>query len=375
MSTRQAISVLADFPGANIAVDRIDGDDIYLHQEMRGTRPWWFHWAFRVLNANGRKLSFHFTRRIAFPTMGVAVSTDAGASWHWTGAAALFPKEQPTGFTVAVPGGADDIRFAITIPYQQSNLREFLQEFPQLRCDTLCRSRHGRAVEMLRGGRMDGTAPYKLYLSARHHACEATGSWLLEAIIRAAYADDSCGRWFQNKVDILAVPFVDKDGVEEGDQGKDRQPHDHNRDYHCELYPEISAIKKLLPSWFGSSSAIALDLHCPSIGESRAYMVKVGDKKNLDHQRRFVQILERIHAGPGAFLESDHGNWDKGGNIYGNGIQSTRWLSTLPQVLLTGTIETPYAQIRDAVISIPVIRSFGKSICAALRQLWFSGTE
>ena len=372
MSTAQPFSVVADFPGANIAVDRIDGNDVYIHQELRGTSPWWFHWAFRVLNANGRKLSFHFTERITFPTMGIAVSTDCGTTWHWTGTDALFPIEQPNGFSVMVPGGADDIRFAITIPYQQSNLDQFRHEFPQLRCDTLCRSRHGRPVELLHAGRTDGLANYKLYLSSRHHACEAIGTWLLEAIIRAALADTPTGLWFQEHVEILAVPFVDKDGVEEGDQGKDRQPHDHNRDYDAGLYPEVFAIKKLLPAWIGHSSTIALDLHCPSIGEKRAYMVKVGDKQNLDTQRRFVQILEHCHAGPGAFLESDHGSWDKGGNVYDNGLQSTRWLSTLPGILLTGTIETPYAQIRDAVITIPVIRSFGESIAKALRALWLS---
>ncbi|MGI5923990.1 MAG: hypothetical protein ACOX9E_08610 [Lentisphaeria bacterium] len=372
MSSAQPFSVVADFPGANIAVDRIDGNDIYVHQELRGTHPWWFHWAFRVLNANGRKLNVHFTERIGFPSMGVAVSTDCGATWHWTGPQALFPKEQAKGFSVMVPGGADDIRFAITIPYQQSNLEDFLQEFPQLRCDTLCHSRHGRPVELLRAGRLDGLANYKLYLSSRHHACEAIGTWVLEAIIRAALADTPTGHWFQENVEILAVPFVDKDGVEEGDQGKDRRPHDHNRDYAAELYPEIIAIKKLLPTWIGNSSAIALDLHCPYFDGKCSYMVKVGDKKNLDTQRRFVQILERTHSGPGAFLESDHGDWEKGGNIYKNGVQSTLWLSTLPGILLTGTIEVPYAQIRDAVISIPVTRSFGDSIAKALRELWLS---
>ena len=42
------------------------------------------------------------------------------------------------------------------------------------------------------------------------------------------------------------VPFVDKDGVEEGDQGKNRAPRDHNRDYAgASMYPETGALREL----------------------------------------------------------------------------------------------------------------------------------
>ena len=45
---------------------------------------------------------------------------------------------------------------------------------------------------------------------------------------------------------ILCVPFIDYDGVIDGDQGKERGPHDHNRDYlplrENSIYPECIAI-------------------------------------------------------------------------------------------------------------------------------------
>ena len=44
-------------------------------------------------------------------------------------------------------------------------------------------------------------------------------------------ADNEDGYWFRRNVEVLAIPFMDKDGVEEGDQGKNRKPRDHNRDY------------------------------------------------------------------------------------------------------------------------------------------------
>ena len=37
------IIIDADFPGGNIEVERIAGDDVYLHQEMRDSSGWWFY--------------------------------------------------------------------------------------------------------------------------------------------------------------------------------------------------------------------------------------------------------------------------------------------------------------------------------------------
>ncbi|MBQ6011409.1 MAG: hypothetical protein IJL17_22960, partial [Kiritimatiellae bacterium] len=37
------------------------------------------------------------------------------------------------------------------------------------------------------------------------------------------------GEWIRDNADCVFVPFMDKDGVENGDQGKHRAPHDHNR--------------------------------------------------------------------------------------------------------------------------------------------------
>lgn len=50
-------------PGDNIVVERIDGEDVYLRQDLRDTEGPWFYWCFRVLGASGRTLRFHFYRR------------------------------------------------------------------------------------------------------------------------------------------------------------------------------------------------------------------------------------------------------------------------------------------------------------------------
>ena len=197
----------------------------------------------------------------------------------------------------------------------------------------------------------------------------------MEGVLREICADSDVGEWFRQNVDVLAVPFVDKDGVEEGDQGKDRTPHDHNRDYDDDrvIYPEVAAIKKLVPEWSAGSSIIATDFHCPYINGRHAYMVPVGEEQNLVNMRRFVQIVADLHPGPGAFREDDHGGLTKG-NVYKNGIQSTRWLSTLPGMLMCGTLETPYCQIHDAAVTPANLIVLGRSFAKAYQALWLELT-
>jgi len=57
------------------------------------------------------------------------------------------------------------------------------------------------------------------------------------------------------------VPFVDIDGVEDGEQGKGRPPHDHNRDYIDEpIYNSTSSLMKYASE---KKPEIFIDLHCP----------------------------------------------------------------------------------------------------------------
>lgn len=69
------------FVGGNIVLDHIEGDHVYLKNELRDTTTDWFYWAFCVEGAQGRELTFHFeSTRLGF--WGPAVSRDL-VSWHW----------------------------------------------------------------------------------------------------------------------------------------------------------------------------------------------------------------------------------------------------------------------------------------------------
>ena len=79
------IQIDCDFPGGNIVVERIDGDTVYLHQDMRDSKGFWFYWYFRVIGAAGRNLKFVFTRGDVIGVHGPGVSLDGGKTWFWLG--------------------------------------------------------------------------------------------------------------------------------------------------------------------------------------------------------------------------------------------------------------------------------------------------
>ena len=61
----------------------------------------------------------------------------------------------------------------------------------------------------------------------------------------------------------MMVPFTDYDGAQAGDQGKNRAPHDHNRDYVEFLYPETKAITEWIGRHAGGKGFCAGNIHGP----------------------------------------------------------------------------------------------------------------
>ena len=93
----------AQYPGGNIIVDRIEGDQVYLRQDLRDTKGWWFYWNFRVRGAASRTLRFTFDGQSPIGVRGPAVSTDGGCEWTWLGADGA----QGASFTYRFDPGTD----------------------------------------------------------------------------------------------------------------------------------------------------------------------------------------------------------------------------------------------------------------------------
>lgn len=377
------LRVDADFPGGNAIVEAIEGDTVSLRQDLRDTEGDWFHWSFRVRGGAGRDIEYRFTRGDVIGVRGPAASLDGGKTWSWLGR----DRVDGAAFRHAFPQDAAEVRLAFAMPYLESHLAEFLARHagsPHLRVETLCESRGGRRVEKLSVGRLDGRAEHRALLTSRHHACESMASWCLEGILEAVIAGLDEGAWLREHVEILAVPFVDKDGVESGDQGKNRRPHDHNRDYAGEgIYPSVKAIRELVPEWSGGILRVALDLHCPWIREGRnerVFLVGPPSEGVWKEIERFSRCLEEVREGEIPYDAGDNLPFGKEWNVStGPLVSCSRWASELPGVWIATTLELPYASVRAAAPSAPTgedaavevnpstARALGRDIARALR--------
>jgi len=355
----------ADYPGGNIVLERIDGDRVYLHQELRDTPIWWFYWNFRVRGAAGRRLTFHFTNKDVIGRQGPAVSLDEGKTWSWLG-----PKSvSGASFSYTFGPDADSVRFCFAIAYQEADLLRFLaryEDHPHLRLDTLCRTRKGRKVERLHLGKLDGEPKHRVVLTCRHHACEMMPSWVLEGTLAAILADDDLGRWFRENVEVVAIPFMDKDGVEEGDQGKARAPHDHAEDYAGDpIYPPVQALKEVLPEWSEGKLRIAIDMHDPYIHDPNLHWVLVPEEPYLSNTRTFLDLLEEGRQGPLSYSSKNEWLWPSTSPPIGT--KPFGWFATLPGVTVPTALELPYSTASGKQVTPDNARDLGQDIARAIR--------
>jgi hypothetical protein len=261
--------------------------------------------------------------------------------------------------------------------YTENDLQRFIERQSgnvHFRVEALGRSRKGRGIERIRAGRLDGKARHRVLVTARHHACEMMASYALEGLLESVVGDEETGRWFRRNAELAAIPFVDKDGVEEGDQGKNRRPHDHNRDYGGEsLYPSVAALRSWAPAWSEDRLRVTLDLHCPYIrGRHNDVIYIVGSPapENWVQQQRFGELLETVRRGPLPYRASDNLPFGQAWNTqenYGKEVSSSQWFGGLSGVKLAATFELPYAEAGGAVVTPESARALGADLARALK--------
>src|SRR5690606_3487437 len=132
-----------------------------------------------------------------------------------------------------------------------------------VRLESLTTSEKGRNIERLIIGNPDREPLCRVLITARHHACEMMGSHVLEVIISSVLNGENENlQWLRENVEFFIVPFVDKDGVEDGDQGKNRLPRDHNRDYSgVSVHTSTAALREEIPVWSGGKLKVCIDIH------------------------------------------------------------------------------------------------------------------
>lgn len=349
-----------DFPGGNILVDAIDGDVVRLRQDRRTTSEWWFYWHFRVRGAGGRTIRFEFTDGDVFAARGPCFSRD-GDRWDWLGRDCV----DGTAFTFAFPPDLSDAHFCFCIPYVQRHLDAFLASRPRVQRRTLTTSEGGRAVDRLTCASTAGT--YCVPILARTHACESTANYVIEGMIDFWLdAPEPDAAFLREHADLQIILFFDIDGVETGDQGKFRAPHDHNRDFiDHPLYASTRAFMQQAPTWRGRRR-LFLDVHCPWIrGGLNEELQVVGARPQWESEHaRFFAHLERSQRGELRFRASNYLPHGVGWN-QGTGHTSTRYAHEVLGFPCAPVLEIPYAVAGGQTMTAAAARSFGHDLARA----------
>jgi hypothetical protein len=373
------------FPGGNIKVHDIQGDTIFVSPDLRDTRTSWFYWAFRVRGAAGRTLVFRFLSDHPVGTRGPAISTDGRRTWRWTDEA--FDQDS---FRATIP--TDETYLCFAPLYTQENWGRFIADEAVLATNAsngfepgfFAESRKGRPVEILHAGAPANKAARHIVITARHHCCEMIADWTMEGIVSTVLDGDSAeAAWLRENVSFSFVPFVDKDGVEDGDQGKNRAPHDHNRDYGDNpLYPETAAVRGLvnaISKRYGKVD-VFMDLHCPWIrgaGNENVYMVGSKYPEHAEKQTVFGDLVEAAIT-PDAlpYFRADNYPYGVGWNKASNeadGVSSTKWAGAHHGVRFVTSFEIPYANVREVSVTPDRARGLGRAIASALAQFLRDG--
>jgi hypothetical protein len=367
------IEITSDFPGGNIVVNKISEDSVWLKPDLSLTEGEWFYWYFKITGISGKTIMFKFEQNNVFAKYGPAYSLNNDNTWKWYGENRITNNCFSFSFlehdTIAF--------FSMAFPYTEKNLNEFLDNLNNkeiLKIDTLCFSPENRVIEKIFIPSINENPTYKVLITARHHACEMMASYVLEGIIQCLLNDKNLQSVREN-TEFLIIPFMDKDGVENGEQGKNRIPRDHNRDYdENPVHNSTAALKQFVSEWSQGKLKIALDIHCPWIfgkNNEDIYIVGSSDKKIEKNQVLFSKLLEKNSSGE---IKSYHKHflpygesWNTGTN-YSQGISFSKWAGGIAGISFSGTIEYPYSNISGMMVSKDNSRVFGETIAHSFRD-------
>ncbi|HEY8444269.1 MAG TPA: hypothetical protein VIL24_05690 [Clostridia bacterium] len=349
------IKITDQFPGGNIIVDKVEGNNVYLRQDLRDTKPWWHYWNFKITISRPQKLFFHFQDDV-IGYFGPAINE--GDGWHYNKNSFISHKSFVYDFVYA-----GVYQFAFSLPYQVEDFERFFNTIaPYAQKHFAVKTKRGRDQFYISAGNTQSDKA--ILFTCRHHACESVAEFVLEGLLEHLLTAPNP---IKQDCAIYCVPFVDLDGVEDGDQGKDRAPHDHNRDYIDEpIYPTVRFIQDFVRS---KNLFYGIDLHCPAKYHGiHDYMSLVQNEAPYDAaQELFSQYLENQVKKDKCSIQYSQ----KDNIVHGIGwnIGAPRTFSRFcceSGARLAFSFEIPFFGRREQPYMPQELREFGKSFAKAL---------
>jgi tetratricopeptide (TPR) repeat protein len=376
------VAIRADFPGGNVVVVKNEGSRVHVAPDLRGGQPW-FYWNFEARASQPGRVTFDFAGSLKIGVRGPAYSLDEGKAWQWLGAdhteyaspAGSGSAAQHESFFYDFTAEYLRVRFAVAIPYLPQDLDAFLRTHAanaHLKQYVLTKTRSGVPVELLQIGE-PGPSVKAFIVTARHHACESMASYVMEGFLQEAMSDSSAGVEFRKKYVLYAVPLVDKDGVQAGDQGKNRSPHDHNRDYGpMPIYPEITAIQDLAEA---QHVQYALDLHCPALrGDIHEvfHFLGLGVPHIMNNVNELIAWLKEER--PPAVMAPLNFMTDPMKPNAVNRRMNSHYFALRDQAVMATTLEIPYTQ-PNCPLDAAMARQYGVSLLKAWNRTTFVSSD
>ena len=348
------MEVTTDFPGGNIDIVETKGNTVKVKPQMRDTEGDWFYWAFCVSGAAGQTYTFDFSPYGYIGYHGPAVSSNL-KEWRWAGG-----NDNAYSFKYAFGEHENSSYFAHDMLYGTERFYSFAEQM-NFKPECLCLSEKNGDVPFVCFGEGENT----ILLTARHHCCESTGSYILEGVL------EELARNPIPNLRVIAVPFVDFDGVNNGDQGKNRIPHDHNRDYGDNpIYASVKAIKDIVAR---EKIRYAFDFHSPwhTGGRNDKLFFVRGSDKDMSKYISLGEMLQK-ETGVSSFKYNPANDINPGEewNTRGNGlpVSFAAFCAEYQGVKLALTIETPYFGGKDDIVSQDKLIRTGHAFARSVKE-------
>ncbi len=346
-----------DFEGANIRILELGESAARVAVELRDTVDDWFFWCFRVDGAEGKAVTFEFENRNRVGYFGAAVSRDL-RSWRWQ-----YSEPNYAGGSFTYTFGEDEtsVYFAHDMVYRPERFYAFATE-NKLQIKTLCTSEKGRAVPYLDFGEGDEC----ILLTARHHACESTGNYVLEGVL-----SELIKHGLDKSFRVICVPMVDFDGVCDGDQGKNRNSHDHNRDYvdgEAAIYAATREIRRIA---IENKIRFAFDFHSPwHLGDCNdTVFIPIKHYSMMKKIAMFSALFEDEATSDALpYFAADNYEPDRDWNKAGTPCFGTFMGSEKIGAELAFTLETAYFKAHDTMFTPERAEATGRNFVKALEK-------
>ncbi len=370
------ISLRTDFPGGNgqlLNADKIKGKSVVRFAAEAKNCPLalWFH--FRISGLDGTGLRCVLTN---------PEQTLDGADWsgncivYRSGGAKWIRTKKPERINVAggrcewawdIEAGDDEIEVAFCFPYQLADLEATLDKLGgTFSSTTIGMTPAGRQIVRVFNQPGKGNLP-GVFLTARHHAGETPGSWVLDGLLRRVAAE----KRLHERITWWAVPFVNLDDVVDGSYGKDPYPCDCNRAYgpgfprRVEVAAVMADIRRLQQA---ANCLFFADLHAPGHNEHKNYVPAYDWRKDSsDNSADEKEFAERFCALCPEDIRSPLAYDTRQGALPGpySGFASQRWAATVLNIDAV-VLETSYQGNGKTYYTIEDYRRIGAALAETI---------